>query len=202
MPWLVLYLKFTLTVSATSQIIKRLTAGSAYPVPLNFVELQVNLRPVPNRSKSVFSFSNKPIFCTRLCQLGSLEEGVRQSHALNSNKEQPFRCVYGFLCCTSTGSLNFSVHDSKTHMMNLVWYFRIHFIITIHHILWVFSLWSFGRDWIMHSSPLGRERCKYRKYSVLMNGQVWYGGNCSTYIILLIIISLSVMKVLCLAAKK
>ncbi|XP_042225636.1 vacuolar protein sorting-associated protein 13D-like isoform X3 [Homarus americanus] len=82
-------------LGATTQLFKRMTPGSTYPVPLKFVELQINVRPVPDRSKSVFSFSNKPIFCTNLLKLGCLEGGARQSHALNSNKEHPFRfCVH------------------------------------------------------------------------------------------------------------
>ncbi|XP_071526978.1 intermembrane lipid transfer protein VPS13D [Panulirus ornatus] len=80
---------------AMTQLIKRVTPGSTYPVPLKFVELQIYIRPVPSRSKSVFSFSNKPVFCTSLLKLGCFEGGTRQNHALNSNMEYPFRfCVH------------------------------------------------------------------------------------------------------------
>lgn len=78
---------------ANTQLTKRVAPGATFPVPLTFVELQVDARPVPNRSKSVFSFSNKPVFCTTLLRHGCLEEGVRQSRALNSNVELPFRSV-------------------------------------------------------------------------------------------------------------
>nr|XP_045619802.1 vacuolar protein sorting-associated protein 13D-like isoform X1 [Procambarus clarkii]XP_045619809.1 vacuolar protein sorting-associated protein 13D-like isoform X1 [Procambarus clarkii] len=80
-----------LRLGATPLLFKRLAPGSTYPVPLKFVELQINVRPVPDRSRSVFSFSNKPVFCTSLLKLGCLEGGVRQSHAVNNNKEHPFR---------------------------------------------------------------------------------------------------------------
>ncbi|XP_050720689.1 intermembrane lipid transfer protein VPS13D-like isoform X3 [Eriocheir sinensis] len=84
-----------LRLGANTQLTRRVAPGVTFPVPLTFVELQVDARPVPNRSKSVFSFSNKPIFCTTLLRHGCLEEGVRQSRALNSNVELPFRfCVH------------------------------------------------------------------------------------------------------------
>ncbi|KAK7078969.1 Vacuolar protein sorting-associated protein [Halocaridina rubra] len=79
---------------ANAQLIRRLSPGSIFPVPLKLIDLEINVRPVPpSNSRSVFSFSNKTVFSTSLLKLGMYEGGVRQCHALNTNKELPFRLV-------------------------------------------------------------------------------------------------------------
>ncbi|XP_076064677.1 vacuolar protein sorting 13D isoform X4 [Oratosquilla oratoria] len=84
-----------LRLGAPASLTKHLSTGITYPVPLRFLESQIHVKPVPERTSCVLGFANRPVFCIHTLRQGHAQDGIRQSDILNSNRELPYRfCVH------------------------------------------------------------------------------------------------------------